>query len=310
MNGRIYTMDNFASAQKYTAKNISYFKNLIGLIRVKHYVKNVLVFIPLIFSLNITKADLLLNETLAFTAFSLAASFVYIINDVADKDKDKFHPIKKNRPVASGAVSCIHAVSMAVVLQVISLWMAFMLNAKSLLIVLVYSLLNLLYSFWLKNIPILDVSVIALGFVLRVLMGGVSIYVSLSKWLLLTIMTLSFYLGFAKRRNEMSKLKRTNETRKVLKEYNVEFLDKAMNSMMTLSIAFYALWSIDSQVVRTLNSDKLIATVPFVLIGMFKYSLIIEGDSYADPTDVLLSDKVLQLVILAYLAFVMLLIYI
>jgi decaprenyl-phosphate phosphoribosyltransferase len=123
-------------------------------------------------------------------------------------------------------------------------------------------------------------------------------------------MTLSFYLGFAKRRNEMSKVNSTNETRKVLKEYNANFLDKSMNSMMTLSVAFYALWSIDAQVVKTFNSDKLIATVPFVLIGMFRYSLIIEGDSYGDPTDVLLSDRLLQLVILGYVVFVFLLIYI
>jgi hypothetical protein len=123
-------------------------------------------------------------------------------------------------------------------------------------------------------------------------------------------MTLSFYLGFAKRRNEMSKVSKTNETRKVLKEYNVSFLDKAMNSMMTLSVAFYALWSIDADVVKSFNSDKLIMTVPLVLVGMFRYSLIVEGDSYGDPTDVLLSDKLLQLIIIGYISLILLLIYI
>lgn len=303
-------MDNFLLVQKYTIKNILYLKNIINLIRLKHYVKNILIFIPLIFSLNFTKADLLLNEMLAFISFSLAASFVYVINDIVDKDKDRLHPVKKNRPIASGALSSLQAMSVAVVLIAVSLWIAYMLNTRTLFIVMAYLISNILYSFWLKNVPIIDVSLIALGFLLRVLMGGAAISVPISKWLLLTIMTLSFYLGFAKRRNEMSKVNSTNETRKVLKEYNANFLDKAMNSMMTLSVAFYALWSIDAQVVKTFNSDKLIATVPFVLIGMFRYSLIIEGDSYGDPTDVLLSDRLLQLVILGYIVFVFLLIYI
>jgi 4-hydroxybenzoate polyprenyltransferase len=303
-------MDNFLLVQKYTIKNILYLKNIINLIRLKHYVKNILIFIPLIFSLNFTKADLLLNEILAFISFSFAASFVYVINDIVDKDKDRLHPVKKNRPIASGALSSLQAMSVAVVLIAVSLWIAYMLNTRALFIVMAYLISNILYSFWLKNVPIIDVSLIALGFLLRVLMGGAAISVPISKWLLLTIMTLSFYLGFAKRRNEMSKVNSTNETREVLKEYNANFLDKAMNSMMTLSVAFYALWSIDAQVVKTFNSDKLIATVPFVLIGMFRYSLIIEGDSYGDPTDVLLSDRLLQLVILGYIVFVFLLIYI
>jgi decaprenyl-phosphate phosphoribosyltransferase len=303
-------MDNFLLVQKYTVKNILYLKNIINLIRLKHYVKNILIFIPLIFSLNFTKADLFLNEILAFISFSLAASFVYVINDIVDKDKDRLHPVKKNRPIASGALSSLQAMCVAVVLIAVSLWIANMLNTRALFIVMAYLISNILYSFWLKNVPIIDVSLIALGFLLRVLMGGAAISVPISKWLLLTIMTLSFYLGFAKRRNEMSKVNSTNETRKVLKEYNANFLDKAMNSMMTLSVAFYALWSIDAQVVKTFNSDKLIATVPFVLIGMFRYSLIIEGDSYGDPTDVLLSDRLLQLVILGYIVFVFLLIYI
>lgn len=302
-------MGNFKLKQEYTEQNTFYIKNILSLIRVKHYVKNGLIFIPLIFSLNFMKANLLINEILAFVSFSLSASFVYVINDIADREKDKLHPTKKNRPIAAGSISIPQALLIAVVLIILSLWTAYLLNVKSVIIVTFYLITNLLYSFWLKNVPIVDVSVIALGFLLRVLIGGTAIYVPISKWLLLTIMTLSFYLGFAKRRNEMSKVSKTNETRKVLREYNLSFLDKAMNSMMTLSIAFYALWAIDEQVVQALNSDKLIMTVPFVLIGMFRYSLIVEGDSYGDPTDVILSDRLLQLVILGYMIFVIILIY-
>jgi decaprenyl-phosphate phosphoribosyltransferase len=303
-------MDNFLLVQKHAMRNILYLKNIITLIRVKHYIKNFLILVPLIFSGSIANPVMIFNELFAFVSFCFAASFIYVINDIVDRDKDKLHPVKKNRPVASGAVTSIQAFSIALVMITASLWMASLLNIRSFFIVMAYVMTNILYSLWLKNIPVLDVSIIALGFLLRVLMGGASIDVPISRWLLLTIMTLSFYLGFAKRRNEISKVTICSETRKVLKEYSVAFLEKAMNSMMTLSVAFYALWSIDAQVVKAFNSDKLVATVPFVLIGMFKYSLIIEGDSYGDPTDVILSDKLLQLVILGYILFVFLLIYI
>jgi decaprenyl-phosphate phosphoribosyltransferase len=303
-------MDSFQLVNKYTTKNILYFKNILKLIRIKHYVKNILIFIPLVFSLNFTNISLFFKELLAFISFSFAASFVYVINDIVDREKDRLHPIKRNRPIASGAVSIYQGIGTAVILVFISFSTAFILDTKALFIVTAYLISNILYSFWLKNVPIIDVSILALGFLLRVLMGGAAISVPISKWLLLTIMTLSFYLGFAKRRNEMSKVSSTNETRKVLKEYNMNFLDKAMNSMMTLSIAFYALWSIDEQVVKTFNSDKLIITVPFVLIGMFRYSLIVEGDSFGDPTDIILTDRLLQLIIIGYIALVLVLIYI
>lgn len=302
-------MENHQLEQKYTTKNELNLKSILNLIRIKHYVKNALIFIPLIFSLNFTKTNLFLNGLLAFFSFSLAASFVYVVNDIVDRDKDRLHPVKKNRAIASGAITVLQAILVAVILLIVSLGVALILNTKSLLIIIAYLISNLLYSFWLKNIPIVDVSIIALGFILRVLIGGTAISVPISNWLLLTIMTLSFYLGFSKRRNEMSKVCKNNETRKVLKEYNKSFLDKAINSMMTLSIAFYALWSIDDQVVKAFNSDKLIITVPFVLIGMFRYSLIVEGDSYGDPTDIILSDRLLQLIIFGYVGTILSLIY-
>lgn len=289
--------------------NIINFKNILDLIRVKHYIKNSLIFIPIIFSLNFTNSSLILKELITFIAFSFATSFVYIVNDIADRNKDRLHPVKKNRPIASGSISVLQAASIAILLLITSLWLCSMLNIKSAVVVIIYLISNLLYSFWLKNVPIIDVSIIALGFILRVLIGGYSISVPISKWLLLTIFTLSFYLGFGKRRNEISKTKGVTETRKVLKEYNVNFLDKTMNSMMTLSIAFYTLWSIDSMVVKAIHSNKLIFTVPFVMIGMFRYSLIIEGDSFGDPTDVILSDRLLQFIIIAYIIFILLVVY-
>jgi 4-hydroxybenzoate polyprenyltransferase len=217
-------MQNYELNEKHIKSNNSYIKNIIKLIRIKHYVKNALIFVPLIFSLNFTKTSLIFNELLAFFAFSLTASFVYVINDIADKEKDRQHPTKKNRPIAAGSISISQGLVIAAILILLSFYIAYSINLKSLLIVAIYLITNLLYSFWLKHIPIVDVSIIALGFILRVLIGGAAIDVPISKWLLLTIMTLSFYLGFAKRRNEMSRISQTNETRKVLKEYNLGFM--------------------------------------------------------------------------------------
>lgn len=302
-------MNKLQHLKAYKNSNIVSIKNILDLIRIKHYIKNSLIFIPLIFSLNFTNHILILKEILTFISFSFATSFVYIVNDIADRNKDKFHPVKKSRPIACGSISVMQGITLAAILLISSFILCYMLNIKSLIIIITYLVTNLLYSFWLKNIPIIDVSIIALGFILRVLIGGASISVPISKWLLLTILTLSFYLGFGKRRNEISKADNVNETRKVLKEYNVNFLDKTMNSMMTLSIAFYTLWSIDSMVVKAIHSDKLILTVPFVLIGMFRYSLIVEGDSYGDPTDVILSDRLLQFIIISYVLFISSIIY-
>ncbi|MFR1380320.1 MAG: decaprenyl-phosphate phosphoribosyltransferase [Clostridium neonatale] len=277
---------------------------IIKLMRAKHYIKNIMIFIPIVFAAKFTNKIDIIRTIATFISFSFLASFIYIINDIIDVEKDRQHPIKKNRPIASKEISVNNAILISIILFIISFILAYFIDTKIIVINLIYLATNILYSFYLKNIPIIDVSIIALGFILRVMAGGSAISVTLSSWLLLTIMVLSFYLGFGKRRNEIIKTDSSIKTRSVLKAYSISFLDNAMNLMMTLSIVFYSLWVIDLN--KVLNNIKLelFISIPMVIIGMLRYSLVIEGDSHADPTDVILSDRMLQIIIIVFTIYI------
>ena len=162
---------------------------------------------------------------------------------------------------------------------------------------IIYFVLNILYSFGLKNIPILDVAIIVLGFIIRVLFGAILLGIEMSNWLYLTILSLSFYLALGKRRGEISN--GNNKTREVLNYYNKDFLDKNMYTFLAISIVFYSLWATDVTMVAN-TQNKLIWTIPFMIIICMKYSLTVEGDSHGDPVEVLLSDKVLMALVLLY----------
>jgi len=269
--------------------------------RVKHYVKNVLIFVPLLFSKNIFHTKSLLAAVLGFVCFSLLSSVIYIFNDIQDAEHDRNHPLKKNRPIASGAVSkpvawILLGVCLATVLG-ISLTV---LDKWGLIYLGVYFGLNLGYSLGLKNYPIVDVVILSSGFVLRVLYGGVLTGIEISKWLYLVIITGALYMGLGKRRNEM---KHHKDSRQVLQFYTESFLDKNMHVAMALVIAFYALWTVDAA------SNAMIWTVPLVMVILMRYSYNIEGDANADPVEVLLRDKVLILLAAVYALCVFALLY-
>lgn len=200
-------------------------KNYIKLMRPKHYLKNILIFLPLVFSGKLLEGQSLLNGIYAFISFSLAASVVYIINDIRDKEKDALHEVKKSRPIASGKVSIKNAIILTIFLLIISYLFnclaTFSLLDLRYLFIIVYIILNVFYSFGLKNIPLLDIVILVSGFLIRVLYGANVIEVEISNWLYLTIMAISFYLGLGKRRNEI--IKSGSKSREVLKYYNREF---------------------------------------------------------------------------------------
>ena len=281
----------------------------IKLMRPKHYIKNLLIFLPLVFSGNFLNLTMLSHVILAFFAFNFSASSVYIINDIKDKEKDKLHKKKKDRPIASGRVKVSNAIIMAIILFAISLCFQYFASREttimSFLYILVYILINLLYSFGLKNLPLVDIVILVSGFLIRVLYGASIIGVPISCWLYLTIISGAFYLGLGKRRNE---IKKGTDTRNVLKYYNQEFLDKNMYVHLAVSIVFYALWTVAPETTNKSN-NLLIWTVPVIIIILMKYSLDIENDSFADPTDVVFSDKILMFFITAYIVFVMSIIY-
>lgn len=278
----------------------------LKLIRVKHWIKNFLIFLPLIFSKNINIDNIKL-VILGFISFSLASSAIYIINDIKDKEKDSKHPTKKNRPIASGAISVNNALLVMVILLLMTIGILIYLSLDNYFIslyIIGYVLLNIMYSMKLKNIPLLDVTILALGFLIRVLYGGALINVEVSSWLFLTVLSISFYLGLGKRRNELKVQEKVGNTRNVLKYYNKEFLDKNMYMCLCMTIIFYSLWCQD------LNYEYIMWTVPLVILICMKYSLNIESNSSGDPVEVVFKDKVLIVLGLVYALSLIIILYV
>ena len=267
-------------------------KNYFKLLRVNHYLKNFLVLFPLVFSSELLNLSKLKTTVLGFIAFCLTASIVYIINDLKDIENDKKHPVKKNRPFASGKVSKVEGIIILIVLTLLVLGISYFIgfeNWISLLLLGVYLLLNVFYSFGLKNVPIVDIVILVSGFLIRVVYGAQIIDLTVSNWMYLTVISASFYMGLGKRRNEI--IKQGDKSRKVLKYYTKEFLDKNMYVFLGLCIVFYALWAVDPTTINKLGNNLMICTVPFIMVILMKYSLNVEGNSFGDPVDVILHDK-------------------
>lgn len=289
------------------------FINVIRLMRPKHYLKNALLFVSITFSKRLFELSAFLQVTGGFIAFSLLSSVVYIINDIRDVEADRQHEVKKNRPIASGAVSIPAATALAVLLLAASIGIYAAVCGfawKSFLLMICYFAVNLGYSLGLKHIPFVDIFLLVFGFLLRVLYGAAIIGAGVSNWVLLTVISLSFYLALGKRRNELVKGNGEAGTRKVLKLYSFGFLDKFMYLCLSLAVVFYALWSADETVIERYNSDKLVWTVPFVLLLVMKYSADVESDSHGDPVDVITGDRPLVIMGVIYVLLLLALIYI
>ena len=281
--------------------------NLLKFMRIKHYVKNFLIFIPLIFSGNLFISKDFLSCVIGFVTFSLLCSVVYIINDIKDVDKDRLHYKKKGRPLASGIVSIKEAIFLLIILLSIILIIIVLnkFSIMSIIFLFIYFLINLLYSFGLKNVPIIDLVILAFGFVTRVLYGASIINVDVSNWLYLTVITISFYLSLGKRRNEVII---NGNTREVLKYYDKVFLDKNMYMFLGMGIVFYSLWTIDANIINN-TSKYLVWTVPFVIVIVMRYNMIIDCNSDGDPVEVVFNDKVLLLLMFVYCIVVLFLVY-
>ncbi len=278
----------------------------IRLFRIKHYIKNILIFLPLLFSGQLFNLPLSKICCLGFVGFSIMCSGIYIINDVKDIDKDRQHPTKKERPLASGEISVNEAIFIAIGCILISFLISiFSFGFLGCACLLIYLFINMLYSISLKNYPIIDVTILVFGFFLRVLFGSIITNIEISTWLFLTIIAISFYLALGKRRNELRVSDENGGvTREVLSHYNYAFLDKNMYMCMALANVFYSLWAANH------NNEKMIWTVPMVIIISMKYSLIVEGESEGDPVEVILNDKFLILFLIIYITIDFVLLYI
>lgn len=278
----------------------------LKLLRISHWIKNLLVFLPLFFSGKLLERKNLLKDTIAFLIFCLLSSAVYIVNDIRDVNRDRRHPEKRKRPIASGAVSIREAYILFLIFFMAAALLIATAEKSRAAFPAIYLMLNLFYSMGLKNVPFLDVIILVSGFVIRVMYGAAVTGIEVSGWLYLTIFAISFYLSLGKRRNELESIQDGFglDTRKVLKYYNYRFLDKGMQMCFGLANTFYALWAMDNV------NPFMLWTVPGVIIVSLRYSYDIENqESYGDPVEVILSDKVIILLTGFIVAFIAALIY-
>lgn len=285
--------------------------SLLLAMRPRQWIKNLVVFAALIFSLKLTDPSAGLRATIAFLLFCATSGAVYIVNDLFDAERDRRHPTKSRRPIASGALGTVPAIAAVAVLLSASLGIGFVLSPPFGAILLVYAALNLAYSMWLKEVVILDVMVIAAGFVLRAVGGGLVIDVAISQWLIVCTILLSLFLAFCKRRQELETLAQAHEHRTILKEYSVDFIDQMINVVTASTVVCYLFYTMSPEVEQRLHTRHLYLTVPFVLYGIFRYLYLVHRlGRGASPTQALLTDRPLLLCVGLWGATVIVLLYV
>lgn len=289
--------------------------NRIGAIfaaaRPQQWIKNLFIFAPLLFSQHLFERQTILLSAAGFLLFSLCASCVYLLNDLIDREKDRQHPLKRNRPIASGRLPVGWAVGTLAVMIPLVIAGSFAADTRFGAILTAYLLLNVLYSYFLKEVVIIDVMTIAASFVLRIVAGALIIHVPVSEWLLICTTLLSLFLGFSKRRHELTILEESAQNhRPVLSEYSPYFLDQMMSLVTAATLICYILYTVDRQTVEKFHSKNLLITVPFVLYGLFRFLYLVhQKKSGKDPTAELFTDRPLILDILAWGVTVVIIIY-
>jgi 4-hydroxybenzoate polyprenyltransferase len=285
--------------------------SLIAAMRPRQWVKNLVVFAALIFALRLTDPSALGRAGLAFALFCATSGAVYIVNDLFDAERDRRHPTKSRRPIASGALGFVPAIVAVIVLLTGSLVVGFALSPPFGAVLLIYVALNLAYSMWLKEVVILDVMVIAAGFVLRAVGGGLVIDVAISNWLIMCTILLSLFLAFCKRRQELETLEQAHQHRAILSEYSIAFLDQMINVVTASTVVSYMFYTMSPEVEQRLGTPYLYLTVPFVLYGIFRYLYLVHRHGRgASPTQALLTDRPLLLCVGLWGATVVLLLYV
>lgn len=277
--------------------------DIVQLMRPHQYIKNLFIFLPIFFALKITDPALFLNAFVAFLAFSLCASAVYTLNDYHDIEEDRQHPKKMFRPLASGAISKSQAIVIMAVLFGTGFGLMAALSGSALGILAIYVVMNIAYSFYLKHIAILDVTIIAIGFVLRLFVGAAVTGIMLSMWIVIMTFLLALFMALAKRRDDvLIYLETGKKMRKVIDGYNLQFLDGAMMIMASVVIVAYTLYTTSEQVVARVGSEYLYLTSLFVILGVMRYLQIafVHLDS-GSPTRIVLKDRFMQLTLLGWI---------
>jgi 4-hydroxybenzoate polyprenyltransferase len=266
--------------------------HLLTALRPRQWVKNLLVLAPVLFSRHLFSSAGLSNGLAAFALFCAVSSAGYLINDLRDVARDRVHPAKRRRPIASGKLGKSAALVTALALLILGMAGAVILNRGFALVLGAYCLITLAYTFVLKQQVILDVFAVALGFVLRAVAGAVVIQVEISSWLLVCTTLLALFLGFSKRRYELLLLQEeAGNHRQVLEEYNPHFLDMMIAIVTASTVTSYALYTASEETVQRFHTRRLLLTLPFVLYGIFRYLyLIYRKDRGGDPVETALAD--------------------
>lgn len=280
--------------------------------RVPQWIKNFFVFAPLIFSQNVLNLPLLIRTSLAFALFCVLSGAAYILNDIQDLDEDKLHPVKSSRPLASGELEKKHAVFASIVLVLIGLAGAYVLDVYFFFVLLAYFILQIAYSNWLKHVVILDVFLIAAGYFLRVVAGGLIIGVQISPWLSICTVLIALFLALCKRRHELVLLAKNAENhRPILKEYTPQLLDQMIAVVTASTVVSYCLYTVSSETVAKFGTKNLLFTVPFVLYGIFRYLYLVhQKDEGGSPEALIIKDKPLLVDLFLWIATAMLILYI
>ena len=279
---------------------------LIRLLRPHQWLKNGFVFVGLLFANAWSEERTLVAACLAFLAFCLTASAVYVLNDLADREQDRLHPEKRHRPLAGGTVSVRAGLAAASVCLAVGLALGMAGGGTLAVILMAYLLLNLAYSHGLKHVVVLDIFIIAAGFMLRLLAGTIGIGIPPSHWLLLCGLMVTLFLGFAKRRAELNALQRESAGhRRVLEHYTPAMLDQFTTLSATATVITYGLYTVSPETVAAHGTTGLMASVPFVLYGLLRYLFLLHGrNGGGDPARQLLTDRHLQIAFLGWLALV------
>ncbi len=294
------------------SKKASFFFNLLNLLRVYQWVKNLFMFLPIFFAGKLFNPDVILDVIPGFFAFSLVASSIYIYNDYKDLEDDRKHPEKKNRAMASGAINPQMGLVISIISLFVGLCLAYFTQKSFFIVIIAYFLMNIAYTIKLKQVPILDICIIATGFLFRILAGGFIVDIFLSKWLLIMTFLLALLMGFAKRRDDVLILLGTGQSmRKAVKGYNLEFINASVILMAGIVVVSYLMYTVSEDVVMRFNNDYLYITTLPVIVGILRYlQLTMVMNNSANPTKILLKDRFLQIIIFLWIALFYTIIYV
>lgn len=283
----------------------------LKLLRPKDWAKNLFLFLPVFFGKKLFDLDTMIHVFYGFIAFSCMASSIYIINDYRDREDDRKHPVKCKRPLASGAVSPTVALVICGLLIVAGLGLGYWIREKFLFVLIIYFVINLAYSMGLKAIPILDIMILAAGFVLRIKGGSVISLVPLSEWIVIMVFLLAVFMAIGKRRDDvLLKISSGQEMRKSVKGYNLELLNVLLALVCAVIIVAYFMYTMSPDTVANLGSSRLYYTCIFVLAGIMRYLQIIyiSTDS-GSPTKILYKDRFIQITLLLWIVSYILILY-